>query len=740
MKGKIKDKRKHFEGHARFRIDPSWRSKAKLRTKGEALALSQDSLRALVETTSDWIWEIDAKGTYTYVSPKVEELLGYRADEVLGKTPYDLMPAREADRIARVVKPLFEKAQPISNLENINVHRDGHLVVLESSGVPIFDSSGKLAGYRGIDRDITGRKQMEEALKKSEQRFRSLSEASLEAILFIEDGIIVDANQALNRLLGYEDEDLRGRVATDFIAPELREASNEKVWTRTEGIYETLGLRKDGTTIPLEINAREFQANGKRVRITAAHDLTERKKIEQQLKDYQEHLERLVQERTDELHDKEKQYREIFEDAVVGIYRSTPQGRFLMANPALAHIFGYGSSEEMVQSVTDIGTDIYTDPDHRKDLLMAMETDGYVKNFEIKARRKDGQIRYVSLNGHSLKDKSGKILYFEGTIQDITEKKSAFEQMVMQRDLAQKLAKTGSLTEGLSIILHTALLTSGMECGAISLQNKKGGFDLVHAIGMTDDFLRKVRRVEPGSFTWSQVTEKKSFHMRPTRELTPASFEEGFTFISVMPILQDDEVMGILVTASKVLSAVPEQVRIGLELLAAESGSVIARMQARHQLEEEIATREETEKALEAERKSLIEANAALKVLLKHRDEDKKELEERFLSNVQQLVIPHVEKLKKSDLDPVQHMSVSFIETNLNDLVSPFLKRIQGFNFTPRQLEVASLIREGRTTKDITRILNMNQRAVEIQRFLIRKKLGFNKEKVNLQAYLKSLS
>lgn len=450
------------------------------------MALSQDSLRALVETTSDWIWEIDAKGTYTYVSPKVEELLGYRADEVLGKTPYDLMPAREADRIARVVKPLFEKAQPISNLENINVHRDGHLVVLESSGVPIFDSSGKLAGYRGIDRDITGRKQMEEALKKSEQRFRSLSEASLEAILFIEDGIIVDANQALNRLLGYEDEDLRGRVATDFIAPELREASNEKVWTRTEGIYETLGLRKDGTTIPLEINAREFQANGKRVRITAAHDLTERKKIEQQLKDYQEHLERLVQERTDELHDKEKQYREIFEDAVVGIYRSTPQGRFLMANPALAHIFGYGSSEEMVQSVTDIGTDIYTDPDHRKDLLMAMETDGYVKNFEIKARRKDGQIRYVSLNGHSLKDKSGKILYFEGTIQDITEKKSAFEQMVMQRDLAQKLAKTGSLTEGLSIILHTALLTSGMECGAISLQNKKGGFDLVHAIGMTE--------------------------------------------------------------------------------------------------------------------------------------------------------------------------------------------------------------------------------------------------------------
>ena len=98
------------------------------------------------------------------------------------------------------------------------------------------------------------------------------------------------------------------------------------------------------------------------------------------------------------------------------------------------------------------------------------------------------------------------------------------------------------------------------------------------------------------------------------------------------------------------------------------------------------------------------EANTALKVLLKHRDEDRKELEKRFLSNVQQLVMPYVEKLKKSTLDPVQRMSLGFIESNLNELTSPFLKSVQSFNFTPRQLEVATLIREGKTTKDIAHL------------------------------------
>ena len=173
MKTKTKKLLKHHQEHTRQRKDISIRSKKALKKKEEALALSHNRLRSLVEMTSDWIWEIDARGIYTYVSPKVTELLGYSVEEVLGKTPFDLMPPDEAGRLRLFIQPFFSNAQEIRNLENINVHKNGRLVVLETKGVPILDKAGKLIGYRGIDRDITDRKQMEE---RSETKRTAISE------------------------------------------------------------------------------------------------------------------------------------------------------------------------------------------------------------------------------------------------------------------------------------------------------------------------------------------------------------------------------------------------------------------------------------------------------------------------------------------------------------------------------------------------------------------------------------
>lgn len=126
-----------------------------------ALRASEEKFRGLVETTSDWVWEVDEKGKYTYVSPRVRDLLGYEPDEVLGKTPFDLMPSGEAQRVASVFWPILAQRRPFWSLENTNRHKDGHIVVLETSGVPFFNGRGKFCGYRGIDREITGRKEAE---------------------------------------------------------------------------------------------------------------------------------------------------------------------------------------------------------------------------------------------------------------------------------------------------------------------------------------------------------------------------------------------------------------------------------------------------------------------------------------------------------------------------------------------------------------------------------------------------
>jgi PAS domain S-box-containing protein len=711
-----------------------------LQREAEELIVGEELFRNIFEYASIGMALGVYDGTFARTNAAFDTMMGYEPGELIGVHRSTVTPPEDVVDNEEWYRRFFEAGLPSLTHEKRYVRKDGRVIWVDVSMSLIRDSDGNARFYIIIIRDITEHKQTEDSLKKSEQRFRALSEASLEAIVFIENGVIVDANQALSRLFGYEGEDPRGRLATDFIVPDRRAFTNERIQTRTEGPYETYGLRKDGSVFPIEVNAREFEHDGKRLRVSAVRDLTDLKTIEKQLKDYQEHLEKLVEERTNEVKESEKKYRDMFENAAEGIYQTTPEGRFLTANPALAHMYGYESPSELAQTITNIGTEIYADPERRKDFINAIERDGFVHNFEIQVRRKDGFKAYVSINARAIKDKNGKTLYFEGTNQDVTENKLAEEQLMLQRDLALKLYQIESLEEGMAFVLQTAITVSGMECGGISLKNDEtGGFDLVSSVNFTNEFQKRVQHIPVGSFTWSHMMDKKSFHFRPDRNKTPTALEEGFQFVSVMPMLQGDQVVGFLATASRVLTDIPERVRIGLEFLAAESGNIIAHIQARERLQAEIFTRKEAEKALETERQSLEEANAALKVLLKNREEDKKELEERLVANVQELVMPHVKKLRTSALNPAQQTDIGLVESNLGELITPFLRTIQAFKFTPRQLEIVLLIREGKTTKEIAQILNMSKQAIDIQRYLIRKKLDLNKAKTNLQSYLKSL-
>jgi len=141
----------------------------------KAMRESEQRFRSLVETTSDWIWEVDMNSIYTYSSPKVKAILGYEPEEVIGKTPFDLMPAYEAERVASLFREIVESRKPFAGLENTNLHKDGRQVMIETSGVPIFDTRGNLLGYRGIDRDITERKRAEKKLTEYQNQLKSLA-------------------------------------------------------------------------------------------------------------------------------------------------------------------------------------------------------------------------------------------------------------------------------------------------------------------------------------------------------------------------------------------------------------------------------------------------------------------------------------------------------------------------------------------------------------------------------------
>ncbi|MCF8063198.1 MAG: response regulator [Deltaproteobacteria bacterium] len=162
---------------------------------------------------------------------------------------------------------------------------------------------------------------------------------------------------------------------------------------------------------------------------------------------------------------------------------------------------------------------------------------------------------------------------------------------------------------------------------------------------------------------------------------------------------------------------------------------------ANTRLKMEIRERKRAERELETKRANLEEVNTALKVLLKKRDENRLEMEEKVLLNMKELALPYLARLRQTPLDPTQEAYMEILESNLNDIISPFSKRLSSrfWNFTPAEIKIANLIKQGKTTKEIAAMLNLSPKTVETHRKNIRKKLSIGGKKTNLRSHLLSI-
>ncbi len=147
----------------------------------------------LAENSTDWIWEFDENNIFTYSSKGVTNMLGYTPEEIIGKSAFDLIPSPEKEKVAKEFAKSKEIHASFTNLLNINQHKDGHRVTIESSGSPIFNSKGEFKGYRGIDRDVSYRKKMEEELRQAHK---------MESIGTLAGGIAHDFNNILGIIIG----------------------------------------------------------------------------------------------------------------------------------------------------------------------------------------------------------------------------------------------------------------------------------------------------------------------------------------------------------------------------------------------------------------------------------------------------------------------------------------------------------------------------------------------------------
>jgi PAS domain S-box-containing protein len=301
------------------------------------------------------------------------------------------------------------------------------------------DEVGRLAGYfntfmERLQAQVSERKLAEEALQESEKTYRRLLELSPEAIFVHRDGKIIVANSAAAGLFGYSNPNqILGKSVLEFVHPDFRRIINERIRLvaaegRTVPFMEQKYLKPDGTVIQVEATGIPFTYKGEISVQTIARDITERKQAEVALKKAEEN------------------YRNIFENAIEGIFQATPGGTYLSANPALARIYGYGSPEELINNVQDIARQLYVNAQRRQELTRLMWEQGMVSGFEFQIYRKDGTMRWVSMNARAVRDGDGHILYYEGTVEDITDR----EELEGQLRQAQKMEAIGTLAGGIA--------------------------------------------------------------------------------------------------------------------------------------------------------------------------------------------------------------------------------------------------------------------------------------------------
>ncbi|MBW2184721.1 MAG: PAS domain S-box protein, partial [Deltaproteobacteria bacterium] len=255
-------------------------SMVKIRTK--ELSLSEEKLRGMVETINDLIWEIDAAGKYTYISPIAKKIIGYEPEELIGKTIFDLMPEGDAQKLKATLQKIGNSKKPFNNLERINVNKDGTHIIFETNGAPILDDQGNLLGFRGADRNITARKQAEKELqkyafeleearntleRKVEERTRELKEAH-------ETLVRKEKFAVLGELAGGVSHELRNPLGViknsiyflnmkmntfkdEGVKENLKILSRE-ITTANKIISDLLDFTRDKTPVRLEVNLNQL--------------------------------------------------------------------------------------------------------------------------------------------------------------------------------------------------------------------------------------------------------------------------------------------------------------------------------------------------------------------------------------------------------------------------------------------------------------------------------------------------
>ncbi len=645
----------------------------------KTLKFERDKLKALIDGLASTNIGVDIVSTDYKIIQQNQTLID-RFGDIAGKKCYkEYMALEEPCSFCPMVKALKNKRLEKAEMRSVD-GRDYEIL-----SAPLTDPDGVVDKAIEVVLDITDRKQIEKALQKS----KAILKAIFDSLPF--DVFALDSN---NRY--FLQNPICKKNWGDFIGKCPEDLPLNK---------ETLNLWMDNNRRALsgEIVADEVEYHSLEGKKYFYHNIIAPIRDEEKISGILGVLVDIskLKQTEEALMESEKRYRAVVDSQTEMICRFLPDGTLTFVNEAYCSYFDKSRKELIGQNFMFLIPE--DDREKVSKNILSLNQNNPVMTHEHRVISPNGDVSWHRWANRAIFDDQNKLLEFQSVGWDITERVRIEKALMESEERYKSLFKNN----------HSVMLLIDPENGDIVDANPAA----VSFYGWSYEELicKKITNI-------NMFTEKKVF-----QEMEKAKKEQRQHFY-FQHRLRSGEIRDVEVYSG------PIKV-YGRELLYSIIHDITKRKQAELSL---------TKKRKELQNKSheLEEVNAALKVLLKNRDEDKKDLENKIVANLKKIVFPYVEKLYNSQLNDRQMVYLNIIKSNLVDIIAPFLHQLSSkySDLTPSEIQVAGLVKDGKTTKEIAELLNSSTDAIDFHRHNLRKKLGLRKTKTNLRSFLLSFT
>ncbi len=537
-----------------------------------------------IEQSASGMMIADSQGVIEYVNPRFTQITGYTAEEVVGQPIHVLQsPDTPTRQYLKLWATISAGRQWCSEIRSHRRHTN-EVYWLGASILPITDEQGNVTHFLAVGQDITERKRSEETLRSNLQFLATLLDTIPSPVFYQNrDGRYLGCNQVFASLvMGLPKDSIIGRQLSQ-LPPIFPAEKAGGYYARDMQLIRDTGVQKyeaqvscaDGVTRDFIFSKATFTDASNEVAgiIGVMLDISDRKRVEEALRK------------------SEGRFRLLAENArdMIFRYRLTHPRGFEYVSPSVTSIMGYTPEE------------YYTDPDidlkslHPNSLpvfnVFTRSSETYQDLVTMRYVRKDGRQIWIEQNSWQVFDDEGNAIAIEGISRDITERVGIETALRIQHDLAVGLSTANDLNIALNQGLMAGIQTDEIDCGGVYLVDKQtGDLQMAVHIGFSDDFLPHVDRLQHGSHHVQMLKERKVIYQRfPDVLLGPfdlGRWNEGLRSVCIVPVHDEKEVLAALYLASHTYDEIPVTTRTLVEAIAAQMGSVIARLEAETALRE----------------------------------------------------------------------------------------------------------------------------------------------------------